>query len=77
MTATTRNDTPVAIEGGGAEFRMRGVGGGMAFVFVWLPQGADMARLSGDAGRAVPVPPQGYLLKGRLEDSDSVRRQGL
>ncbi|MGW7088583.1 hypothetical protein ACWGH2_34465 [Streptomyces sp. NPDC054871] len=68
MTATTRNDTPVAIEGGGVELRMRDVGGGMAVAFVQLPEGADMApALTGMPDGLCQCPHWGYLLKGRLK----------
>ncbi|MEV2256837.1 hypothetical protein AB0I94_40915 [Streptomyces sp. NPDC050147] len=68
MTATTRNDTPVAIEGGGVELRMRDVGGDMTVAFARLPQGTDMAPLlTGQPDGLCQCPHWGYLLKGRLK----------
>ncbi|MCD9901194.1 hypothetical protein LUR56_16975 [Streptomyces sp. MT29] len=68
MTATTRKDTPVAIEGGGVEFRMQDVGGDMSVAFVTFPEGTDMGpALKGLAGDLCPCPHWGYLFKGRLK----------
>ncbi|TGB09636.1 hypothetical protein [Streptomyces sp. MZ04] len=68
MTATTRNDTPVAIEGGGVELRMRDFGGDMAVAFARLPKGTDMRpALTGSPGGMCQCPHWGYLLKGRLK----------
>lgn len=44
MTAATRNDTPVAIEGNGVELRMQEVGGGMSVAFATLPGGRTWRR---------------------------------
>ncbi|MCZ4123890.1 hypothetical protein [Streptomyces sp. H39-S7] len=68
MTATTRNEAPVVIEGGGVELRKQDLGGDMSVAFVRLPQGADMApTLKGLPGDLCQCPHWGYLLKGRLK----------
>lgn len=67
MAATTRNEAPVAIEGGGVELRTQEVGGGMSVAFVRFPQGADMGpALAGMPDDLCQCPHWGYLLKGRL-----------
>ncbi|MFF7244827.1 hypothetical protein ACFZBU_13120 [Embleya sp. NPDC008237] len=67
MTATTRDDTPVAIQGDGVELRTRDVGGGMSVAFVRLPQGTDMGPgLEGLPDDMCQCAHWGYLLKGRL-----------
>ncbi|WDT58480.1 hypothetical protein [Streptomyces sp. G7(2002)] len=68
MTATTRNDAPIAIEGGGVELRMQEVGGDMSVAFVTIPQGTDLApAFRGLPGDLCQCPHWGYLLKGRLK----------
>lgn len=69
MTATTREDTPVAIEGGGVELRTREIGGDMSVAFVRFPRGTDMGpALKGLADDGLcPCPHWGYLVKGRLK----------
>ncbi|WP_407553167.1 hypothetical protein QOM21_24355 [Streptomyces sp. Pv4-95] len=68
MTATTRNDTPVMIEGDGVELRTREIGGDMSVAFVRLPRGADMGpALKGLTDDLCQCPHWGYLLKGRLK----------
>lgn len=68
MTATTRNDTPVAIEGNGVELRMQEVGGDMAVAFVRFPKGTDMApAVKGLPDDQCQCPHWGYLFKGRLK----------
>ncbi|MGW1870464.1 hypothetical protein ACWCPS_33580 [Streptomyces mauvecolor] len=68
MTATKREDAPVAIEGGGVEFRVQDVGGDMSVAFVRLPEGTDMGpALKGLADDLCPCPHWGYLFKGRLK----------
>jgi hypothetical protein len=42
MTATTRSEAPIAIEGNGVELRMQEIGGDMTTAFVHLPKGADL-----------------------------------
>ncbi|MGW7200553.1 hypothetical protein [Streptomyces chryseus] len=67
MQATTRNDAPVAIEGGGVELRMREVGGDMTVAFARLPKGTDMGPLAkGLPDDLCQCPHWGYLFKGRL-----------
>ncbi|HEY9328276.1 MAG TPA: hypothetical protein VIS09_08580 [Streptomyces sp.] len=68
MVATTRNDTPVAIEGGGVELRTREVGGDMSVAFARFPKGTDMRpAIKGMPDDLCPCPHWGYLLKGRLK----------
>lgn len=68
MTATTRNETPVAIEGGGVELRAQEIGGDMSVAFARLPAGTDMTpAVKGLPGDACQCPHWGYLLKGRLK----------
>lgn len=67
MTATTRSDTPVTLEGGGVELRTQVIGGGFSVVYASLPQGTDMGpAFKGLPGDACPCPHWGYLLKGRI-----------
>jgi hypothetical protein len=68
MTATTRSEAPIAIEGNGVEFRMQDIGGDMATAFVHLPKGADLGpALKGLPDDLCQCPHWGYLLKGRLK----------
>ncbi|MGW2561842.1 hypothetical protein ACWCXB_21830 [Streptomyces sp. NPDC001514] len=81
MTAATRRDTPVAIEGGGVELRMEEVGGDLTVSFVRLPKGADMApALKGQPDDLCQCPHWGYLLAGRLKmktkDGDEIYEAG-
>ncbi|MFF5501296.1 hypothetical protein ACF1E9_28105 [Streptomyces roseolus] len=67
MTAFTREDTPVALEGDGLDFRMREAGGGMTVAFIHLPQGTDLApALKGLEGDLCQCPHWGYVFKGRI-----------
>ncbi|MBT2506572.1 hypothetical protein J7I98_11820 [Streptomyces sp. ISL-98] len=67
MSATTWDDTPVAMEGGGVELRLKDIGGDMAVSFVRLPRGTDMApALQGLPDDSCQCPHWGYVLKGRL-----------
>ncbi|MGW6389512.1 hypothetical protein ACWFR1_03200 [Streptomyces sp. NPDC055103] len=67
MTATTRETTPVALEGGGVELRVKEAGGGMSAAFIHLPAGTDMApAFKGLEGDLCQCPHWGYLLKGRI-----------
>ncbi|MEE1753622.1 hypothetical protein [Streptomyces sp. SP18CS02] len=67
MAATTRNEAPVAIQGGGVELRTADVGGRMTAAFVRLPSGTDMGpALKGLPGDLCQCPHWGYLFKGRL-----------
>jgi hypothetical protein len=81
MTATTRDDAPVVIEGGGVELRLQEVGGDMSAAFVRFPKGTDMGpALKGLPGDLCQVPHWGYLFKGRLkmrtEDGEEVYEAG-
>ncbi|MFE9722210.1 hypothetical protein ACFYQ5_01020 [Streptomyces sp. NPDC005794] len=68
MTATTRKDTPVAIETDGAELRMKEIGGGLTVAFARFSKGTDMGpALKGLPDDLCPCPHWGYLLKGRLK----------
>ena len=68
MTATTRNEAPVAIEGGGVELRMKEVGGDMTAAFVRLPEGTDLSPVvKGLPDDLCQCPHWGYLFKGRLK----------
>lgn len=68
MTAMTRDETPLAIEGGGVELRMREVGGDLTVAFVRLPKGTDMRpAVKGLPDDMCQCPHWGYLLKGRLK----------
>ncbi len=68
MAATTRADTPVAIESDGVELRKREIGGDMSVAFVHLPAGTDLGpALAGLPGDLCQCPHWGYLLKGRVK----------
>ncbi|MER5210483.1 hypothetical protein ABT063_07880 [Streptomyces sp. NPDC002838] len=67
MTAATRDDVPVALEGDGVELRLMPIGGGLSVGYIRLPQGTDMGpALKGMPDDACQCPHWGYLLKGRL-----------
>ncbi|ELP66408.1 hypothetical protein ACKI1I_39410 [Streptomyces turgidiscabies] len=67
MTAATRTDVPIALEGDGVVLRTQVIGGGFSVGYVTLPQGADMGpAFKGLPGDACQCPHWGYLLKGRL-----------
>lgn len=67
MAATTRQRTPIAIEGDGIELRMQEIGGEMTVAFVHLPAGADLGpALAGLPGDLCPCPHWGYLMAGRM-----------
>ncbi|MET9884089.1 hypothetical protein ABZZ20_13260 [Streptomyces sp. NPDC006430] len=81
MAATTRDETPVALQGGGLEVRVKEIGGDFTVGFFRLPEGTDMtAAVKGLPGDACPCPHWGYLLKGRLlmrsQDGDTVYEEG-
>ncbi len=81
MTAVTRDQAPVAIEGDGVELRMKEIGGGMTTAFVRVPKGADFApALVGLPDDLCQCPHWGYLLKGRVKmrtkDGDEVYEAG-
>ncbi|WTW93034.1 hypothetical protein OG216_06425 [Streptomycetaceae bacterium NBC_01309] len=68
MTAATRDDVPVVIEGNGVEVRTQPIGGDLSVGFVRLPKGADMGpAMQGLPGDACQCPHWGYLIKGRLK----------
>lgn len=68
MTATTRDQAPVAVEGNGVELRMREIGGEMTTGFVRLAEGTDLGpALVGLPDDLCQCPHWGYLLKGRLK----------
>ena len=65
MTAATRNDVPVALEGNGVELRLMPIGGGMSVGYISLPQGTDMGpALKGLPDDACQCPHWGYVLNG-------------
>ncbi|AXE86036.1 MULTISPECIES: hypothetical protein [unclassified Streptomyces] len=67
MTAATRSDVPVALEGDGVELRIMPIGGGLSVGYITLPQGTDMGpALKGMPDDACQCPHWGYLLKGRI-----------
>jgi len=81
MTATTRSETPVAIEGGGVELRMKEIGGNMTAAFARFPKGADLAPVcKGMPDDLCQCPHWGYLLKGSLKmrtgHGDEVYQEG-
>lgn len=59
MTAVTRTDAPVEIEGDGVELRMRDIGGGTEVAFVRFPKGTDMRRPSRTSPTACARSPTG------------------
>ena len=72
MTALTRTDTPVAIEGDGVELRMRDVGGDMTVAFVRFPKGTDMSpALKGQPDDLCQCPHWGFVLRGQLTTTDA------
>ncbi|MGW0855303.1 hypothetical protein [Streptomyces sp. NPDC002690] len=81
MTATTRDDTPVAFSNGEAELRSRPAGGEMSVSFVNFPKGTDMGpALVGLPGDLCSCPHWGYMLKGKLrlhtKDGDETYEAG-
>ncbi|MBD9701705.1 hypothetical protein [Streptomyces caniscabiei] len=67
MTAVTRTEAPVVIEGDGLEVRVQELGGGMSVAFIKLPQGTDMApALKGLPDDLCQCPHWGQVLSGRL-----------
>jgi hypothetical protein len=66
MRAIKRTDLPVAIEGGGVDFRADRAGD-MSVAWVRLPAGADLRPgLVGLPGDLCPCPHWGYVISGRL-----------
>ncbi|GLV92691.1 MULTISPECIES: hypothetical protein [Streptomyces] len=81
MAATTRDEAPIAVEGGGLEVRVREIGGDLSVGFFRLPEGTDFTEaLKGLPGDMCPCPHWGYLLKGRLlmrtGDGEQVYEEG-
>jgi hypothetical protein len=67
MTAITRLEAPVAIEGDGVELRMQEIGGDLTAAFVRLPKGADLRpALKGMPDDLCPCPHWGYMISGRV-----------
>jgi hypothetical protein len=67
MKGITREETPMAIEGGGVEFRRQPIGGGMSAAFVRLPQGTDLRpAVAGLPDDLCPCPHWGYVLAGKV-----------
>ncbi|CAM5498795.1 cupin domain-containing protein [Streptomyces atroolivaceus] len=68
MTATTWDETPVAIQTDEAELRRKEIGGDLSVALIRLVKGADMGpALKGLPDDMCPCPHWGYLLKGRLK----------
>ncbi|UQX00223.1 hypothetical protein [Streptomyces sp. RerS4] len=66
-TALGREETPVALAGGGVELRMREIGGEMTAAFVHLPEGTDLTEaVKGQPDDMCQCPHWGYLVSGRL-----------
>lgn len=66
MRAIDRTDLPLAIEGGGIEFRTERAGE-LSVSWVRLPAGADLRpALVGLPGDLCPCPHWGYVISGRL-----------
>lgn len=68
MNAIRQQDAPIAIDGGGLEYRKQEIGGGMSTSFVRVPAGADLRpALAGLPGGLCQCPHWGYMLRGRLK----------
>ncbi|MEU5657556.1 hypothetical protein ABZ802_18300 [Streptomyces sp. NPDC047737] len=68
MTATTRNETPVAMQTADVELRKKEIGGDLMVAFIRLVKGADMGpALKGLPDDMCPCHHWGYVLKGRLK----------
>lgn len=67
MTAITRQQAPVAIEGDGVELRSQEIGGDMTAAFVRLPKGADLRpALAGMPDDLCQCPHWGFMVSGRI-----------
>jgi hypothetical protein len=67
MKATSKAETPIAIEGDGVELRVRELGGGMSAGFVTAAAGVDLRpALGGLPDDLCQCPHWGYVLKGRV-----------
>ena len=80
MTAIDRTDLPLAIEGGGVEFRTDRFGD-QNIAWVRLPAGADLRPgFVGLPGDLCPCPHWGYLISGSLlmhgKDGDQTYEAG-
>lgn len=81
MTATTREQTPVAFEGDGVELRTREIGGDFTVAFGRFAKGVDMApAFKGLPDNLCTCPHWGYVLKGKVKlhfkDEDRVYKEG-
>jgi hypothetical protein len=80
MRVIARTDLPMAIEGGGVEFRTDRAGENN-IAWVRLPAGADLRPgLAGLPGDLCPCPHWGYMISGRLvmhtKDGDATYEAG-
>ncbi|MFF5706397.1 hypothetical protein ACFY7H_28520 [Streptomyces sp. NPDC012794] len=67
MAKTTREGTPLELEGDGLEIRLKEIGGDLTVGFFRLPEGTDMSEpLKGMPEDMCQCPHWGYILKGRL-----------
>ncbi|MEV5238243.1 hypothetical protein AB0K89_03800 [Streptomyces cinnamoneus] len=67
MTAMSREDTPVTVQGEGVEVRTQDIGGGMAVMFMRAGKGTDLGPLlKGLPDDLCQCPHWGLLLKGRV-----------
>lgn len=81
MTATTREQTPVAFEGNGAELRLQEIGGGYTVAFGRFDKGVDMTPVfKGLPDDLCTCPHYAYVLKGKLQmhtkDGDRIYSAG-
>ena len=67
MTATSREEALIQLEGGGVELRTREIGGAMTVAFIRAPAGWDLGpMLVGLPSDLCQCPHWGYVLSGRL-----------
>ncbi|WP_327252639.1 hypothetical protein [Streptomyces sp. NBC_01244] len=81
MTGTTREQTPIAFEGNGAELRLQEIGGGFTVAFGRFDKGVDMTpAFKGLPDDLCTCPHYAYVLKGRIlmhtKDGDKVYSAG-
>lgn len=68
MNGLTSQETPIVIDGGGVELRLKEIGGGMSVSFVRLAKGTDLGpAVQGLPDDLCPCPHWGYVLSGRLQ----------
>ncbi|GGT31347.1 hypothetical protein [Streptomyces purpureus] len=68
MTATSRADAPIEVEGDGVEVRMKELGGDMCVAFITLPKGTDMApALKGLPDDRCQCPHWAYIVSGKVK----------